>query len=342
MIRSLIPVICLFIFKVASAQVTPPAASLSGISLGITGDSSDVQTKTEFGVLLGGGSTDVDEGLKWMIRLSGGGDFIIIRASGSTGYHDYLRGLGGVNSVETLLIDSREKAMLPAVGKKIREAEGLFIAGGDQWNYVRYWSNSEVSSALKYLIETKKVPIGGTSAGCAVLTDIIFDARSGSATAAVLANPYDSLVRISSSFIRVPFLKNTIADQHYSQRERLGRHVVFMARMTRDLKVKKPRGIGVDEKTSVCIDRNGEAKVFGYGNAYFLEATGKPELMNEQRPLTWNRKTKAIKAFIFPASLEGTKAFNVNKWPKEEPTEYWWVENGELRRSPQTTVHSPR
>jgi cyanophycinase-like exopeptidase len=104
--------------------------------------------------------------------------------------------------------------------------------------------------------------------------------------------------------------------------------------MTKDHAIKRPRGIGVDEKTSVCIDKDGEARVFGYGNAYFLEATGKPELMKEQTPLIWNRKSKAIKAYIYPASLQGTPAFNVNHWPKESPTEYWWVEGGVLRRSP--------
>ena len=64
---------------------------------------------------------------------------MVIRASGSTGYNDYVYGLGTANSVETLLINSREKALLPETGKRIREAEALFIAGGDQYDYYLFW-----------------------------------------------------------------------------------------------------------------------------------------------------------------------------------------------------------
>lgn len=300
--------------------------------IGISGDSSDVTTPTEFGVVLAGGSTDVDEAMKWLIDRTGGGDIVILRASGSTGYNDYLFELGKVNSVETLMIDSREKSMSLDVGKRIREAEGLFIAGGDQWNYVKYWSNSEVSEAIRFLIDRKKVPIGGTSAGCAVLTNIIFDARSGSATADALRDPYDTLVDISESFIDIPWLKNTIADQHYSQRERLGRHIVFMARMISDFKIRLPKGIGVDEKTAVCIDKDGNVRVFGSNNAYFIEALDTPETTRPKTPLTWDRGKKALRVSIIKATPGGAPAFNIRQWPGGKPTEYWSVKNGILVR----------
>lgn len=148
--------------------------SSSKVSIGLVGDSTDVKTETEFGVVLMGGSTDVDEALQWMIRKSGGGDFVIIRASGSTGYNDYIKELGNANSVETLLIDSHEKSQRKTTGDQIRNAEALFIAGGDQSNYVKFWKDTEVSEAIRFLIDVKKVPIGGTSAGCAVLSDYIF------------------------------------------------------------------------------------------------------------------------------------------------------------------------
>ncbi|HEU5290222.1 MAG TPA: cyanophycinase, partial [Cyclobacteriaceae bacterium] len=224
----------LILYLVCEAQDAKPPASSGNPdyeSIGITGDANDVTVPTEFAINLVGGSTDVDEALQWMISKAKGGDVVIIRASGSTGYNDYIYGLGTVNSVETLLINSHEKAMKESVAKRIREAEMLFIAGGDQANYVKFWKDTPVSEAIQYLISEKKVPIGGTSAGCAVLTDIIFDALHDTAVAStVLNNPYDSTVSLSKSFMRTPFLENTIADQHYSQRERHGRHVTFLAR----------------------------------------------------------------------------------------------------------------
>ena len=302
-------------------------------SIGITGDERDVTVPTEFGINLAGGSTDVDAAFQWMISKAKGGDVVIIRASGSTGYNDYIFGLGGVNSVETLMINSREKAMNESVAKRIREAEMLFIAGGDQANYVKFWKGTPVSEAIQYLISEKKVPIGGTSAGCAVLSDIIFDALHDTAIAAnVLLNPYDSTVSLSKSFMRVPFLENTISDQHYSQRERHGRHVTFMARMIKDFGVKQPKGIGVDEKTAVCVDKDGNARVFGTNKAYFISTFTSPETCTANTPLSWNRKERALSVYIFQASPTGTAAFNLKSWPKSAPTEYWYVENGALKK----------
>ena len=299
-------------------------------SIGIVGDVQDVETQTEQGTVLGGGSTDVDEALQWMIKKSGGGDFLIIRASGSTGYNDYIYGLGKVNSVETLLLDSREKANSAAVGKRLREAEALFIAGGDQSNYVNFWSNTEVSSAIEYLIHEKKIPIGGTSAGCAVLSQYIFDAKQGSVVSTeALANPYNPLVSISTSFINAPFLQGLMADQHYSQREREGRHVAFMARMKKDYTLLSPKGIGVDEKTAVCIDAAGNATVFGANNAYFLHGDTQPEVCTENQALTWDQQHQAIYVIVITGSKTGTPAFNLQHWPSKGSA-FWYVEKGVL------------
>lgn len=312
-------------------QTSIDASSYFGI--GITGSKEDVTVATQSGIVLVGGSTDVDEAITWMIDRAKGGDFVILRASGSTGYNEYIKELGDLNSVETLMLDSRQKAMSRDVGKRIREAEAIFIAGGDQANYINFWKDSEVSSALEYLITKKKIPIGGTSAGCAVLTELVFDSRKGTVTSlAALANPYDTLVSLSKSFIHLPYLKNTIADQHYSERDRHGRHVTFLARLMKDLSLPEIKGIGVDEQTAVCIDENGNAKVFGKNNAYFIMSNQKaPEKCEASSPLVWDVHHAALKIFIYAASAGGTEAFNLKAWPKT-PTQYWYVENGELKK----------
>ena len=307
-----------------------PTVPLS-VGIGITGDPADVQTSTQSGILLMGGSTDVDEALKWMIERSGGGDFVIIRASGSTGYNDYIKELGNINSVETLLIDSREKANLAETRDKIRNAEALFIAGGDQRSYVKYWTGTEVSEAIKYLIDIKNVPIGGTSAGCAVLSGYAFDAKTGGANSKdVLANPYDSQVSISRSFIFLNVLKNVIADQHYSQRSRQGRHVVFMARIIKDFGGSSLMGIGVDEKTAVAVDDDGTTKVFGSSNAYFILSETSPEQCEEGKKLIWNQNGKALKVYVRKGSATGNPGINLLTKSPLPPDQYWSVLNGEL------------
>lgn len=304
----------------------------STASIGLTGDKNDAIVDTEFGLVLMGGSTDVDEAFQWMTARAKGGDFVIIRASGSVRYNEYVYKMGDVNSVETLFINSREKANLTETARILREADALFIAGGDQANYVKFWADTEVSKAIEYLIHEKKIPVGGTSAGCAVLSDIIFDAMHDTVVSEeALANPYDAKVSLSKSFIRIPMMKNIITDQHYSQRKRQGRHVAFLARMKQDMNI-HAKGIAVDEKTAVCIDSKGDAKVFGTNKAYFISVASKgPEVCKAMTPLEWNRNKKALQVFVYAGSNAGTSAFNIQKWPTKKAHQYWYVENGVLQ-----------
>jgi len=103
----------------------------------LTGSAADASGTVSPGFVLMGGGKDVDRAFEWLIRKSGGGDIVVIRASGADGYNPYIPGLGRVDSVESLVIATPEAARDPFVLERIRKAEALFIAGGDQWNYVR-------------------------------------------------------------------------------------------------------------------------------------------------------------------------------------------------------------
>lgn len=314
--------------------VTPvPLIPDHSASIGITGDTTDVQVETKSGIVLMGGSTDVDEAILWMTERARGGDFLIIRATGSTGYNDYIFNMGTVNSVETLLIDSRTKANRPETGSTIRNAEAVFIAGGDQWNYVNYWKDTQVSEALKYLIEEKGVPIGGTSAGCAILGQFVFDARNGTITSReALSDPFHEAVSLSEGFVSLPFMQNVITDQHYTQRDRHGRHLVFMARLT-ETQGAAVRGIGVDEKTAVCVDEAGNTTIFGTNAAYFIRAETLPEQVEQGSPLHWHAEGRALSVFRIAATSAGTSGFNLNNWPEGEPDEFWYAEQGVLKKT---------
>jgi hypothetical protein len=64
-----------------------------------------------------------------MISLSGGGNFLVIRATGTDAYDEYIYNLGKVQSAATLIITSREGSNSHFVKKIIAQAEALFIAG---------------------------------------------------------------------------------------------------------------------------------------------------------------------------------------------------------------------
>jgi hypothetical protein len=70
-----------------------------------TGDRKDAQpAQVRPGLLLAGGGGDVDEAFRWFATRADGGDVVVLRASGSDGYNDYLhREIGGFNSVESIV-----------------------------------------------------------------------------------------------------------------------------------------------------------------------------------------------------------------------------------------------
>lgn len=288
----------------------------------ITGSASDVNTTTTGGTCLMGGGTDNDDAIKWMIQKSGGGDFVVIRSSGTGAYNDYIYGLGAVNSVETILIDTRAKASIAEIATKIRNAEALFIAGGDQATYVSYWKDTPVEDAINYLINTKKVPVGGTSAGCAIQGKYYYSAANASVTSAqALANPYNSDMTIGANdFLNNPILANVITDTHYNNPDRRGRQTAFIARMWKDLGAGiNAKGIGVYEKTAVCIDQNGIAKVFApatgnYAYFYQFDTTSLPETVTSGSALTWNNNGKGVKIIKIEGDTTGSTTLNLNDW----------------------------
>ncbi|WP_119078881.1 cyanophycinase [Chitinophaga alhagiae] len=323
----------------AQAQTIREARQVSGrvASLGVTGDTADVVTHTRGGVALVGGGGDVPGAFRWMIDRSGGGNVVVIRASSNYLYNRTIDSLGKVASVETLLIDSREVADNPAVARVIRNAEMLFISGGDQSNYMNFWRGTATAEAINYLLNEKKVPVGGTSAGCAVLTGMYYSGENGSATAEALQNPYTDLVTLyNNDFLRPPFLHNVISDQHYVARKRQGRHMAFLARIITDWKV-FPRGIAPDERTAVCIDEKGAARVFGEGKAYFL-ITGPrhaPEQCAPGKPVQWSGNRMAVSVYELQGAAGGNGYFSVADFnpakAKGGKWYYWWVENGNLK-----------
>src|SRR5438477_8692289 len=117
------------------------------------GNPTDVTTATTPGTVLMGGGTDVDAAFQWMCQRSGGGDFLVIRATGTDAYNPYIQSLcPGENSVATLIIPNRTMASDPFVVSTILNAEALWIAGGDQSNYINYWKGTPVEEPLNTLI----------------------------------------------------------------------------------------------------------------------------------------------------------------------------------------------
>ncbi len=258
-----------------------------------SGNTADVQTKTTAGIAMIGGGTDLDDAFRWLCNRGGGGDFLILRAHGDDDYNPYVQGLCKTNSVSTLIIPDRGSAQNPEVAEIIRHAEVIFVAGGDQALYVRYWQGTPVQDAINADIAAGKA-IGGTSAGLAILGDFSYGALNDPDDSELhskdaLPNPFHKQVTIVRDFLKVPLLADMITDSHFAKRDRMGRTLVFLARIMQDGLSGHPREIAIDEKSAVLVDENGKAVIVGSGKgAYFLHPTQAPEICKEGTPLTFS------------------------------------------------------
>src|SRR6201997_3930333 len=138
-----------------------PAFAAKQYSYYRVGNPNDVTTSTTAGIALEGGGTDVDAVYQWMCSLSGNGDFLVIRATGTDAYNPYIQQLcPNENSVATLIIPNLAAANDPFVSNTILHAEALFIAGGDQSDYINFWKGTPVETEINAVI-TRGAPIGG-------------------------------------------------------------------------------------------------------------------------------------------------------------------------------------
>ncbi len=312
-----------------------PTSSSKNYDYYLTGNVADVQPpgpSTQLLVLMGGG-TDVDAAFRAMMDKAGGAarakvDVVVIRVSGADGYNPYLYDMGGADSVETLVIKTRTGADDPEVNRIVANADVLFIAGGDQWNYIKLWKGSKLDATLQQLL-ARKVPFGGTSAGLAVLGQFDFSAENGTITSdQAMSNPYDRRLTLDRDFINtLPGLGGTITDAHLVTRDRMGRLMAFLARIIANGWVERPeaaRAIGVDEATAVMVDA-GQASVLGAGAAYFLRPSIAATTMQVKKPLTF-RSVQVNKL------VAGGGSVDLLDWPVTPPYSLS-VESGTLTSS---------
>lgn len=313
-----------------------------------TGSSTDINTNHEFGICMMGGASENDNAMIWFLNKANGGDVVVLRASGSDGYNDYFYTDLGVtiNSVTTFVIANEAGATDSYVLEKVANAEAIWFAGGDQYDYVSYFKDNEMEDALNYFINTKHGVIGGTSAGMAILGGGYFSAENGTVTnAQALSNPYHNRMTLGyNDFLNIPFLEHVITDTHYDDPDRRARHATFLARYATDNGLAS-FGIACNEYTAVCINEFGEAYVYGdYPNydefAYFVFANCNnnnywPETCVDEQPLTWNREGEALKVYKVPGTQTGVNYFNLNDYTNGSggSWENWSINNGTFSTS---------
>jgi cyanophycinase len=274
------------------------------------------------GLLLGGGDragcTDpiVKPAYDWLLSHANGGDIVFLQHSQDITMGDFLRFIfaspmhNRPRSVRLFSINARSQASLNQVINAVDNAEAIFIFGGEQSKYVDFWMGTPLQAAINRAINQRHVTIGGTSAGLAILAQVVFRddpkfIEDNLESPQALSDPYTQRLVLAKDVIQNQALRNVVTDTHFGYRappggvsrgrNRMGRLVTFVGRMMQDAWVVPAlaKGIGVDNNTYVVVEsrggRNGNANVIGYYNAYFLAPTEAPLTCRPGQPLSFLR-----------------------------------------------------
>jgi cyanophycinase-like exopeptidase len=291
----------------------PPAMAASGYSSFIVGNPGDVVRPTTGLWVMQGGGTDVDENFVRMGAASGGGDFVVIRVGGTDAYNQYILDLCHCDSVETIVFKNKNASTDPVVIQKIRNAEALFIAGGDQSDYVNFWKNTPIEDAINF-VASKPAPIGGSSAGMAIMGQFINSAmgRYTLTSSMALANPFDPNLTLDRDFVALSGLEGIITDQHLIERDRIGRTMAFLARLVNDGYTTDAKAIAADRETTAIVNpANNTIEVIAVPGhptpyVYFMRRSGPAEVCQPGVPLTYRNVS------IYRIAPGGT--FDLDNW----------------------------
>ena len=273
-IKSLILGILIGLFA-APAFAQP--ASGNGFKTFIIGNPNAQRPKeVKPGLLMSGGGEWSYEAFRWFAAHAGNGHLVLLRAPDKDATTEDMTGsatemyekVGGFASIRTIAFFNKSASRNREIINAIRNADAIFLAGGDQSRYVNYWRGTAIEDAINEHIAKGK-PLGGTSAGLAVQGEYLYGAMDGGSIRSpeALANPIGPAVTIETHFLEIPILRGIVTDSHFKERERQGRLVAFLAK-AQNHSNRPLIGLGIDEETALVVEGDGSAKVFSNKNGF--------------------------------------------------------------------------
>ena len=201
--------------------------------------------------------------LERFVRVSGGRDADIVviptasRLNETGPRYEKLFGELGAARVTSMDFDTRRDCHEPGRLRRLEEATGIFFTGGNQLRISTLLGGTPVAKLIR-IRNANGVAVGGTRAGASILSEhMIAFGDEGSSV-------------ISGSVRLAPGLGLTnrfIIDQHFRQRDRLGRLLTALAYNPFAV------GIGLDEDTAAFIGPDETVEVEGSGGVTIVDAS---------------------------------------------------------------------
>lgn len=163
----------------------------------------------------------------------------------------------GVDRADVAYIASREDANSDVPGEILHDATGIFLTGGNQLRLSVLMGGTLAAQVIRERHETGAI-IAGTSAGASILSShmVAFGASGGT--------PKQRMVQMVAGFGLIPDL---IIDQHFRQRDRIGRLLAMVAANPGLI------GVGIDEDTAFLTGQDGILEVVGRNSVTIVDGS---------------------------------------------------------------------
>jgi cyanophycinase len=200
--------------------------------------------------------------LRRFVGLAGGdkADIAIIPtasvARGTGPRYEHIFSEMGALRVTSLDFDTRRDAEEPGRLARLRQASGVFFTGGNQLRLSTLIGGTSVAKAVRQM-NAEGVPVAGTSAGAAFISEHMIAFGDEGST------PIAGSVRLAPG---LGLTNRFIIDQHFRQRDRLGRLLTALAYNPFAV------GIGLDEDTAAFIGADNTVEVEGSGGITVVDA----------------------------------------------------------------------
>jgi cyanophycinase len=217
--------------------------------------------------------------LRRFVALAGGGaaEIVVIptasvlRSSGPR--YERLFAEMGARRVASLDFDTRRDAEEPGRLEQLGRATGIFFTGGNQLRLSTLLGGTAVAKAVRQL-NAAGIPVAGTSAGAAFISEHMIAFGDEGST------PIAGSVRLAPG---LGLTNRFIIDQHFRQRDRLGRLLTALAYNPFAV------GIGLDEDTAAFIAPDNTVDVEGSGAITVVDAAdlqfSSMDSIKESRPV---------------------------------------------------------
>ena len=199
--------------------------------------------------------------LERFVRVSGGRDADIVviptasRMNETGPRYEKLFGDIGAARVTVMDFDTRRDCQEPGRLRRLEEASGIFFTGGNQLRLSTLLGGTPVAKLIRAR-NAHGVTVGGTSAGASVLSEHMI--AFGDEGASVISGS----VRLAPG---LGLTNRFIIDQHFRQRDRLGRLLTALAYNPFAV------GIGLDEDTAAFIGPDETVEVEGSGGVTIVD-----------------------------------------------------------------------